>query len=159
MAFNAPMQKRNKNYDDKFDDVMHYVELQLNEEGVRYKLKNKKDIQSLLEQFNDKATQRRRKNKHQYRKTMSDDFITKIMSSQHANDAVGKTIGAFGSLQTFEGQRNTLPPRADGREQYYTRQGGLAVKYVRNDQGRIIVRFRNEHGQYVSSKDVEQDES
>jgi hypothetical protein len=138
--------KTKDNYDDKFDDVMKYVELHLNEEGSKVRIRNKDDLKVLMEQLDKK-----RKGGD---KRLTSDFIESVLRSRRADAMVGKMVGKFGTTREL-----STPKKTERQERLktneYRYEKGTAVKATYKINGKTVVYFRDaKTGRRVSKRSV-----
>lgn len=157
------MKRFKDGYDDKFDDVMQYVEMRLDERGKRVKVRDKEDLRRSLILLETE----RKDSKNSPR--MSKEFIQKILNTRSAQEKIGKTLGKFGSLTTFRRQEGTtLEPtgedaklakelRQQGKD-VYRYDGGYAVKKIITRDGKRVFGFADVRtGKFIQKKRLRED--
>lgn len=77
-------------YDDKFRDIVKYVEMNVNDKGIRLKMKDKEDLRSYLDKLN--RDEERKGNIPR----LSRDFVNKVIGTKRASSFFPHVFGRFG---------------------------------------------------------------
>lgn len=118
-----------KEYDDAFERVMHYVELELSSEGTKVHVENKQDLRHLLERLSRRPDGKR----------LTKPSIQRLLSTDAADKYVGRDVGRFGKSRTLA----KPTAKAESRAQYLKRQGKSVYRYERSYAISRPVRTKN----------------
>lgn len=133
-------------YDDKFENVMEYVTMQLDDEGRRVKIGSTSELRTIMERF-DAMKSRARKQSPRF----SDDFLDKITNTRAAREAVGKVFGRRGGIGTIVVEQKQTPPqrtlpakvqlqKQQGKEIYRYNKGYATMTYAYSKRNNVVVK-------------------
>ena len=126
-----------KHYDDVFEDIMKYANMELRKDGIAIKVRDREDLKKVFRLID----KNRRDQKGQSRFT--EEFINKTVDSKKANSYVGERLGtSVGTAKTFKSDNTTTPKvlkrvhylKSKGRD-VYSYNKGYAVKVLRRREG------------------------
>lgn len=128
-----------RNYDDVFDDVMHYVNIRYTRAGVRKQIRSQADLQQIFENLNKEEEFRRTKTGQRTPK-LPEQLMKDLSKSNAASRAIGKVVGRFGNLTSgfvlFRGSNHKIVP-GKGTEQQHAELRNLPPEQRAKAQARI----------------------
>lgn len=137
------MKRRGDNYDDKFNEVMTYVDLRLKSSGTRLRVRDKEDLRTLFQRLDEQ-----RKDKRKTSPRFTNDFIERAITSNAAKKRYGTVVGRFGTIKTLRREENAKMSakqqglRSQGRA-IYGYNGGKAYKSSYRRGSKTVTNFRD----------------
>lgn len=147
-------------YDDKFDEIVKYLEMSISDDGKKVKMNDKEDLRAYLENLNKKEEEKGSAPR------LTAEFIEGILGTKRAKNFFPKTFGRFGKEQRFDqvglsikskkpiltSEQRTVAKKhyEQGKQSYVTDKETLAYATSIRRGGRYIHLLREEKtGRFV----------